>query len=190
MTTLCIIRHGETAWNLEGKFQGREDISLNETGRKQAKNCIDYLSQYKWNRIISSPLKRAKETAEIFNEALECNEIEIFHNLIEMDFGSASGLLPAERTKKFPEGVIPDQEMIEEVTHRVLDEINRIHLLYPSENIIVVTHGMVISCLMSYLSNGELGSDYRELKNTCINHLVKQNEGWKIEKYNLSVQLN
>ncbi|MGL4338551.1 MAG: histidine phosphatase family protein [Turicibacter sp.] len=52
---------------------------------------------------------------------------------------------------------------------------------------ILVTHGMVISVLMSYLSKGKLGSDYRELKNTCINYLSKTEDGWQIDLYNHSV---
>ncbi|MGL4338032.1 MAG: histidine phosphatase family protein, partial [Turicibacter sp.] len=144
LTTLCMIRHGETDWNLSGRFQGREDIELNETGRQQARGCIDFLKEEKWDRIISSPLKRAKETAQIMGSALLLPEVEVFQDLIEMDFGSAAGLLPEERGSLFPDGQIHDQELREQVIHRVLAELNLIDKTYPNERIILVTHGMVI----------------------------------------------
>ena len=57
---ICLIRHGETDWNLIGKFQGREDIPLNKTGIEQIQRAADYLKKSKWGEIITSPLSRAK----------------------------------------------------------------------------------------------------------------------------------
>lgn len=63
-TSICLIRHGETDWNVLGKVQGRTDIPLNSTGIVQAEKCAELLKLSKWDVIITSPLKRAKETAE------------------------------------------------------------------------------------------------------------------------------
>jgi broad specificity phosphatase PhoE len=62
---ICIIRHGETDWNKEKRLQGRENIPLNEEGINQIKNTIEYLKKYKWDIIITSPLSRAKQSAEL-----------------------------------------------------------------------------------------------------------------------------
>jgi uncharacterized phosphatase len=68
VTYLCLVRHGETDWNSLGKLQGRADIPLNKIGVLQAEECRDVLKSSKWDVIITSPLKRAKETAEIINK--------------------------------------------------------------------------------------------------------------------------
>ena len=75
--TILLIRHGQTNWNLESKLQGREDIPLNETGRSQAKTCAQYLSDQTWHTIYTSPLSRAKETAQIISKELNHPPVEI-----------------------------------------------------------------------------------------------------------------
>ena len=75
---IIIVRHGETDWNKEGRFQGQIDIPLNETGRAQASKASQYLKEIKFTRAISSSLKRPSETAEIIlgNESkLKINKI-------------------------------------------------------------------------------------------------------------------
>ena len=62
---ILITRHGQTNWNVLGKIQGQTDIELNENGKKQAKEISEYIRNENIELIITSPLKRAKETAEI-----------------------------------------------------------------------------------------------------------------------------
>lgn len=57
MTSICLIRHGETDWNALGKLQGRTDIYLNSKGILQAKECSQFLKASQWHVIITSPLK-------------------------------------------------------------------------------------------------------------------------------------
>lgn len=83
---LYVIRHGQTDWNVAGKCQGMSDIELNETGIEQAKKVKEQIKKYNINLIISSPLKRAKKTAEIINEAINC-PIEYDNRVIERGFG-------------------------------------------------------------------------------------------------------
>ena len=54
MTTICLVRHGETDWNRLGKYQGREDVPLNDTGRDQARVTGRFLSRSAWDAIVSS----------------------------------------------------------------------------------------------------------------------------------------
>lgn len=65
---LLLTRHGQTDWNVAGKVQGTTDIELNEIGKKQAEETGKKLLNYDIDIIISSPLKRAKKTAEIIRE--------------------------------------------------------------------------------------------------------------------------
>jgi uncharacterized phosphatase len=92
MKKLCLIRHGQTDWNKDGKLQGREDIELNDTGRSQARMCAEFLKNYSWDCIFSSPLKRAAQTAEIIQRQLTLSSINIEFDFIERDYGLASGL--------------------------------------------------------------------------------------------------
>lgn len=57
ITTICLVRHGQTDWNALGKLQGQTDIPLNELGKIQARQCGEFLSKNDWDVIISSPLK-------------------------------------------------------------------------------------------------------------------------------------
>lgn len=77
ITTICLVRHGQTDWNALGKLQGQTDIPLNELGKIQARQCGEFLSkEASWDVIISSPLKRARETADIISQYIEVPVIE------------------------------------------------------------------------------------------------------------------
>jgi broad specificity phosphatase PhoE len=64
MTQLCLVRHGQTDWNLEGRYQGQSDVSLNENGHTQAKSLTEQLKGQTFAAIYSSDLMRARETAD------------------------------------------------------------------------------------------------------------------------------
>jgi len=82
-TTICIIRHGETDWNSSGKLQGCEDIELNDLGRKQAIETSRYFETEKWDVVVSSPLKRAYETAQIIADRLSIPVIQVVEEIVE-----------------------------------------------------------------------------------------------------------
>jgi len=69
MTTLVLIRHGQTDWNVEGRWQGQADPPLNDTGRAQARHVAEYQSQFGFAALYSSNLRRAMETAQV-NESI------------------------------------------------------------------------------------------------------------------------
>ncbi|HLB52441.1 MAG: hypothetical protein A3E80_06480 [Chlamydiae bacterium RIFCSPHIGHO2_12_FULL_49_9] len=84
------IRHGQTDWNLENRVMGRRDIPLNEKGINQALSARNHLLGCGIKTICHSPLLRARMTAEIFNEVLQCELVSI-DDLQEFDLGSSSG---------------------------------------------------------------------------------------------------
>ena len=72
---IYVVRHGQTDWNLEGRFQGRIDIPLNEKGKSQAKKTKEKLEGIKFDKVFSSPLKRALETAKnITDETIDIDD--------------------------------------------------------------------------------------------------------------------
>ena len=74
MTEICLVRHGQTDWNFQEIIQGREDIPLNEVGKKQASQSAAALQAEAWDIIISSPLIRAQETAKKMQRQLDYNQ--------------------------------------------------------------------------------------------------------------------
>lgn len=183
MTLICFVRHGETSWNVLKKIQGRTDIPLNEVGIKQAIDCKEYLSKLNWNVIVSSPLKRAIQTAEIINESLNLPLI-IMEQFIERNYGTVEGLTLEERKSLKSDFHCPKQESREELIQRVLAGMNALHNQYKNQRIIVVAHGGVINSLLSYFSNGEIGSGKTFLTNGGLTYFRFQEGRWVIQQYN------
>lgn len=182
-TVICIIRHGETDWNSLGKLQGREDIELNALGREQALQIAEYLRTETFDIIVSSPLKRAYETALIVSTQCAIPDICIVDEIMERDYGSASGLLPEERRRRFPGG-IPDQEDFEHLRQRAINGIMKIANDFKGKRIIIVSHGALTNSILYTLSSGEYGSFKTRLKNGCINKIIIKNDNWTVEFYN------
>lgn len=180
---ICLIRHGETDWNFKGKLQGKTDIPLNETGKNQAVECKAFFTGSDWDLIISSPLSRAKQTAEIINEGLnlEIVEMPIFK---ERSFGVAEGLTIEEIKDKYPDGNYPGKETKESLKKRVMAGLEEINQKYPTKKVLLVAHGAVINSILNEISGGTLGTRKTKLMNACISHVQFLEEGWKIHNYN------
>jgi broad specificity phosphatase PhoE len=103
-TTLFLVRHGETDWNLERRWQGHADPPLNGTGRRQAEALAASLAGRGIDAIWSSDLARARETAEVVAERL-CSTVRLDARLREVDVGEWSGLTTAEVERRYPEGL-------------------------------------------------------------------------------------
>jgi broad specificity phosphatase PhoE len=135
VTTLLLVRHGETDWNAAGRLQGHTDRPLNDHGRKQAKELADRLAGEGADAIYASDLARAKETAEIIVMRLGL-PVVIDADLREKNFGNWEGLTGDERIHVEFEG-----ESVQEHRERVLRAIERISERHPGQRVIVVTHG-------------------------------------------------
>ena len=153
---IYLIRHGQTDWNLDRKLQGQTDIPLNNNGRGQAEEAAKEIANLKIDRIISSDLSRAKETAEIINKKIGV-EISFDKRLREVNYGDYEGEL-IETIKDEDWNVFnqnPEKkngESRKQVYERVksfLQEINE------SENVLVVTHGGALRMMLYYAKNKE-----------------------------------
>ena len=183
ITLICLVRHGETDWNVLGKLQGRTDIRLNKSGILQAEECSEYLKSLQWDVIITSPLKRAKQTAEIINKNLNLSLIEM-KDFLERDYGKAEGMLLEERIAAFPDKSYPNQEDRLTLNNRVMLGIQEINQRYAGSNILLVAHGAVINAILADLSKGKVGSEKTELKNACINNIHYHQDRWRIKDFN------
>jgi 2,3-bisphosphoglycerate-dependent phosphoglycerate mutase len=135
MTTLLLVRHGETDWNAEGKLQGHTDRPLNEYGRRQAQALADRLAAEQVDALYASDLCRARETAEILGERLGL-PVDVDPDLREKNWGTWEGLTSDERLDVAYEG-----ETSEAHRERMLRAVERIVERHPKGRVVVVTHG-------------------------------------------------
>ena len=153
MTTIYLVRHGETDWNRERRIQGSTDIPLNQTGRDQAAVTGALLSSRQWDGVYASPLSRAFETGAIIARELGLPEPEAVPEVAERRYGDAEGLTGDEIDARFPgETLVPGRETREEVAARVLPAIVALAERHPGENIVLVSHGGVIRTILNVVA--------------------------------------
>lgn len=140
---IYIVRHGQTDWNVEGRYQGRIDIELNEVGIKQAETIHKELKNIKFDKVFSSPLKRAYKTAEIICD----NNIIKDERLIERCNGELEGKLKTEIKEEIdfndPLETRLGIESIVDFRKRIKDFFEDITNNYKGKNILIVTHAGV-----------------------------------------------
>jgi probable phosphoglycerate mutase len=148
-TTIVLVRHGETDWNREHRFQGHADPPLNAAGRAQSLALADELRGERLAAAYTSPLRRAHETAAILATELGLEPVAD-DALKEVDVGSWSGLTRDEVAARFPEGYArwleyghgwEDGETYEDLGARVVSGLVAIAARHPDEPVLAVTHG-------------------------------------------------
>lgn len=161
-TTLYLIRHGETDWNRNKRFQGHQDIPLNQTGEAQALLLADELREVGFGAVYASPLLRAFHTAKHLSQ-----EINLDHRLKEMSYGIHDGKHWDELADKIEQRNMLDKmgkwlykfdvsgESHSEVYARAkacLDDLVERHL---GEKIAIVSHGGVMKSVISKIEDVE-----------------------------------
>lgn len=185
VTTVCLVRHGETDWNALGRLQGREDVPLNDQGREQARRSGEALRRYTWELVLASPLSRAWESALIIASLVGVPQVCAVPEFVERDYGAASGLTRVEAARRFPDGVVPGEEDRQAVRARCLPALNRWVGLHPGARLLVVTHGGVISAVLEAVSDGAVATAPGALRNACLNVLQHGAHGWTVVAYNV-----
>ncbi|OWA37137.1 histidine phosphatase family protein [Saccharibacillus sp. O16] len=186
-----LIRHGLTDWNAVGRIQGRSDIPLNDEGRRQAVRLAERLAEeeYRWDFVISSGLKRAQETAEIIAAKLELPLLDADERLIERGFGQIEGLTLTEREERYGadwNALDLGQEKVEALQERALAFMADLEVKYPDRNILVVTHGGLLSRLYAALYQDRQAE---RIGNLSLSVLEKREELWEPLVYNCTRHL-
>lgn len=152
VTRLVLVRHGQTAWNLEGRAQGHTDVGLDDTGRAQAQALAPYVAAMQPTALWSSDLARARETADHLAAATGL-EVRTDRRLREFDVGERAGLTIPEFAEKYPEsyaawrdghitGDVPGAETTADVVARMVPALREIWAATPAgETTVVVSHG-------------------------------------------------
>ncbi|QNU67076.1 histidine phosphatase family protein [Ruminiclostridium herbifermentans] len=190
VTEICIVRHGETDWNTKKMIQGREDIELNKNGEEQAYLVAKHLKKFQWDAIVSSPLKRALNTAKIIGESVGINEITTIDDFIERDFGKGSGMTLEQQKQIFSDGIIPGKEGDNELAERTRRALDYIVKEYEGKKIIIVSHGAMIKSILKFVSDNTIDTGTTIIKNACLNLIKYENGKWQVELYNSVDYLN
>jgi len=157
---IFLIRHGETNWNKEGRFQGQIDIPLNENGKDQARKTSKYLRNISFNKAFSSSMHRPYETAQIILQDNHDIKIKKIDSLIEISHGLWEGKLEAEIKEKWPillndwhnkpeKVIMPEGESIKDVSDRSVEAFNKICLSQKNNDLsLLVAHDAVNKTLI------------------------------------------
>jgi probable phosphoglycerate mutase len=176
---IFLIRHGETNWNKEGRFQGQIDIPLNENGKDQAKKTFEYLKNISFNKAFSSSMHRPYETAQIILQNNKDLKIEKIDSLVEISHGLWEGKLESEIREKWPlllknwhdkpqEVIMPEGESIKDVSERSIKAFEKICLSQKDNDLsLLVAHDAVNKTLICNI----LGINYSNI------WMIKQGNG-------------
>ena len=196
VTKIYLIRHCQSMGNIEHKFQGQYDADVSPAGEKQLELLGLRFRNEHIDAIYTSPLKRARATAEA---------IAKYHNmepiaepgLIEIDCGRMENLLLTEVARLFPEVALnwdrspelcefPGGETMREVYERVNAALDRIIAENPGRTVVVTTHGGVLRNLYARIQYGEpIGIRKSEVfGNTGVSTLIAENGGLRFESIN------
>ncbi|WP_425060756.1 Phosphoserine phosphatase 1 [Sporomusa carbonis] len=158
MTRLILVRHGETLWNLERKYQGHSDIALTDKGLRQAKLVAERLNGEKVDAVYASDLSRALKTAECI-AARHNLTVNVVPELREIKFGEWEGLNYEQITERWPgllgklwstpdEIQIPGGETFHQLKERAYTAIKKIVDTHPGQTVVVVAHGGTIGTIL------------------------------------------
>jgi len=167
MTRVLLVRHGQSEWNADGRWQGQADVPLTDLGQAQARPAARSLGTV--DAIVASDLERAAMTAAILSGELGVGPIVLDPDLRERDAGEWSGLTRAEidrdwpgylddagEDRRRPPGWEPDESLLARATTALV----RIHDLVPGGEAIAVTHGGLI-----YVIEGSFGVPFQRMAN-------------------------
>ena len=186
-TTIGLLRHGQTDWNIDFRLQGVTDIPLNETGIAQAKDAAAAIDSFEWDIVLTSPLSRARDTAKIVAEINGFSEAIVEPLLLERSFGEAEGLAHEEWKAKYADtNVVPGAESLAELEARANLLLNTLVDKYHGKRVLAVSHGALIRKLLTIVSNGEFPREGERLGNASMSIFVHDSsgeEGWRIHKY-------
>jgi broad specificity phosphatase PhoE len=155
---VILVRHGETAWNRERRFQGRQDVPLSAEGRLQAEAVAHTLASEVPAAVYASPLARARDTALILAEPHRLS-VTTAPAFIELGFGAWEGLTVAEVQRTFPDlyarwrtephtVCFLGGEDLAAAGARMRAGLDELAALYAGQTIILVTHGVIVRLIV------------------------------------------
>ena len=193
-TRICIIRHGETDWNVARRIQGHTDIPLNETGRTQALAMAFNAAHHRFHAIYSSDLLRATGTAQALAQREEL-EVKLLPQLRERHFGIFQGITAAEGAAMYPAAHahyaardldydFETGESLRRFAERVADGIDWLVRHHGGQTIAAVSHSGVLDVVYRRATGRPLATprDFK-IPNCGLNWFHFDSQGWHLESW-------
>lgn len=191
MTRIILVRHGETTWNIEGRFQGQMDTPLSEKGLKQGHMLAEGLRNIPFDLCIASPLQRSYNTGK-FCADLHNIPVVTDERLMEINHGSWEGMLSKDIAVTYADDfatwhtqphlvTMPDGgESLEDVRRRVRAAFDEYVEKYPDKTILVAAHDAVNKAIICDLMGMGMEHFWQvKQDNTCINVLEYNDGAWR-----------
>lgn len=190
-TQILVIRHGETKWNIEGRWQGHLDSPLTRNGNLQAQAVAQSLVDFQFQALYCSDLGRALETADYISRSTG-KKIKKDERLRERGLGIFEGLTTDEMEQQYPdefaefqrsgpEYILREGESASQKYDRNIACFNEIAKKHPGETIVVVCHGGVVDSLFRYVIKLPLAAPrYYKIWNTGKNLFSFNNDDWQL----------
>ncbi len=157
---IYIVRHGQTDWNIEGRYAGRIDIPLNKKGLNDAKKLKEKFKNIKLDAVICSPLVRAKQTARCITR----KKLILDERIIERSNGKLEGKLKSEINDIIDFNNPNDQkyniESIIDFRNRIEDFLKEIDIKYKGKNVLIVTHAGVSIYIRCHYEGEPIDGNY------------------------------
>lgn len=199
-TKFIVVRHGETHWNVAARIQGQQDSSLTGEGIAQAEALAQRLACEKFDRIISSDLGRAHDTAKSI--AAACGHaITTDARFRERHFGAVEGLLYDEADRLYPgafsrvretdpDFVVPGGESRRQFHARVVAAFEALARAHAGETVVVVTHGGVLATLYRHIHAIALDKAHSiPITNASYNALTFDGARWAVDTWSCTLHL-
>lgn len=184
---LCLLRHGQTDWNLTGRWQGQAPYApgLNDLGYAQAYAIRDQLKDMRFSAIYSSDLLRARQTAELIAEPLGLTVI-LEPRLREMNLGAWEGMLSSEIEAQYPLGLAerirdpfharaPQGESPMEVAERVILAVDEIAEKHARDSVLIVSHGVSLAIIICHAQGIPLNKVFEHIPENAKPYCVEWN---------------
>lgn len=190
-TRLCIVRHGETAWNAEHRVQGQLDVPLNAIGQAQALAASNVLSREKFDAIYSSDLTRARQTALLTASRFSMDIIqekelrERHYGIFErLTYAEVKVLYPEDYARfaaRDPEYAFRTGERLQDFYDRSIAAIARIADREKGRTILVFTHGGVLDMLYRHITGIPISAERNfGIPNAGLNRIEVTPAGWRV----------
>lgn len=179
-TVLGMFRHGQTEWNINLRLQGTADTQLNQSGINQVEMAAAVIGD--WDLLLTSPLSRARQSAEIISKAIGLEPV-VSERLLERSFGIGEGMTYEQWHQRYSKlDQIPGAESEFSVFRRSQKLLDDIQTQYSGKRVLVVTHGALIRFVLNLVTDNEFPPTGERLMNASL-HTFRFSESWKLDRW-------
>jgi broad specificity phosphatase PhoE len=179
-TVLGLFRHGQTDWNINLRLQGTADIPLNQSGVEQVEQAAARIGQ--WDVLLTSPLSRARHSAEILSKAIGTQAV-VSERLLERSFGIGEGMTYEQWHQRYSKlDSIPGAESELSVLSRSQKLLDETVEAFEGKRVLMVTHGALIRFVLNLVTENQLPPKGERLMNASL-HTFRHSDSWSVDRW-------